>query len=810
MQTILQDLRFAMRQFRRAPGFAFTIIFTLALGIGSATAVFSVIDAALLRPLPFANQDRLVVPDTTAREGYTQPWSWLSYVDARQQLKTFASFAGYSDFTKINLESPSGPVSLTAVKGTDNFFDVLGVRPILGRTFVPGEDQDGKDAVAVLSYEVWQTQFGGRKDVLGQVARLDGVPYSIIGVMPSGFRFPLSDRKAIYTPIHANPRWKANRGSHWMRTIGLLNPGVSTKQAQADFASVLNNLGRAYPNTDEGRTVRIIPLAKEVTGTTQGPLETNLFAVLSLLAIACVNVAGLLLARGVKREKEMALRAAVGAARTRIVRQVLTESLVLSLSGLLGGMLLAWLLLTAMRTFLVDALQRGTEVQLNFNVLGAALVLSIITSLLASLAPAIRLSGTDPNRALRAGGSAGTGRAQHRLRSSFVIAQVGLSLVLLIISGILLRNLQALLKTDLGFDADAILSTSINLSPGNYDGRDPLLAFYQPLLERVQHLPGVQGAGIISTLPISSYGVNSDVHITGQPPYPPSAEMLAESRLVSAGYYDAMGIRLVSGRMLSPSLDQPHPAGSMVVNEAFKRKFFSAGGDPIGAHIDDSDKTDEKTGIVGMTTNIRQNLNSKPLAEMDYLVDSVEPKDRLGLMNNMSLVVRTSGDPKLLIPSLRNAMHQIDPTVPFNMPETMTEVVRESLVFERMENWLFGIFAAFALTLALVGLYGLTSHEVELRTRDIGIRMALGSTRAQILGQILRRVALLMAGGVALGWALAYPISRMHASVVEIHTHDTALLFAITLALVFFGLAASILPARRAASTDPMQALRTE
>jgi len=811
MTSLLQDLRFAFRQFRRSPGFALTIVVTLALGIGSATAVFSVIDAALLRPLPFANHDRLVFPDTTAREGYSQPWSWLSYVDARPQLKTFEALAGYSDFTKINLESPSGPVSLPAVKGTDNFFDVFGVRPILGRTFLPGEDQDGKDDIAVLSYELWQTHFAGQKNVIGQVVRLDGVPYTIIGVMPSGFRFPLSQRNAIYTPLHANPSWKKFRGSHWMRTVGLLKPGVTRDQAQADFAGVLANLGRAYPNTDSGRTVKIVPLATQVTGKTDGPLKTLLLAVLSLLAIACVNVAGLLLARGVKREREIALRAAVGAARVRLIRQVLTESLVLSIAGLAGGILLAALLLAAMRTFLVDAIQRGTDVHLNLPVLAAALAAALLTSLLASLAPAIRLSGTDPNRALRAGGSAGTGIGQHRLRAAFVITQVALSLVLLVVSGLLLRNLQALLKTNLGFNPDTILATSIGLSPGNYEGRDPLLAFYQPLLERVSHLPGVQGAGIISDLPIQSYGVNSDVHITGQPPYPPSAEMLAENRAVSIGYFDAMGINLDSGRMLSPSIDTPHPAGTVVVNEAFKRKFFSSGGDPVGAHMDDSDKTEEKTAIVGVVTDVRQNLSVPPLAEMDFLVDEIEPKDRLTLLTNMALVIRSDSDPQMLIAPLRDAIHQIDPTVPFKTPETMTQIVSETLVFERMENWLFGIFAGFALLLALVGLYGLTSHEVELRTRDIGIRMALGSTRGQVLRQVVQRVALLMAGGIAFGWLLTLALRKVLASVVEFHAaHDASLLLALTITLGLFGIAASLLPARRAATIDPMQALRTE
>jgi putative ABC transport system permease protein len=313
--SMMQDLRYSLRQLRRSPGFAAIVVLTLSLGIGAAAAVFSVIDAVLLRPLPFAHQERLVFPDTTARAGYTQPWSYPSYVDARVQLKTFEALAGYTDYLKINLEGPSGPVSLNSVRGTDNFFNVFGAKPILGRTYLPGEDQPGRDNVVVLSYEVWQTQFGGQTNAVGKVVRLDGAPYTVIGVMPAGFRFPLSARNAVYKPLNPDPAWKTNRKSHWMRAVGLLKAGVSREQAQADFARMLADLGRAYPDSDAGRTVSMVPLHAQVSGTAGGPLKTLVFAVLALLAIACVNVAGLLLARGVKREREIALRAAVGAGR---------------------------------------------------------------------------------------------------------------------------------------------------------------------------------------------------------------------------------------------------------------------------------------------------------------------------------------------------------------------------------------------------------------------------------------------------------------------------------------------------------------
>src|SRR5271168_1494584 len=281
MHQLVQDVRFSLRQLSRSPGFSVIVILTLSLGIGAAAAVFSVIDAVLLRPLPSAHQERLVFPDTTSAQAYSQPPSYLSYLDTRAQLKTFDALAGYSSFNKINLEGPSGPVSLNAVKGTDNFFNVFGVKPILGRTYLAGEDQPGRDDIAVLSYEVWETQFGGQANVVGKVVRLDGAPYTVIGVMPAGFRFPLSIRNAIYTPLHPDPRWKASRGTHWLQTVGLLKAGVSREQAQADFAQVLANIGRAYPATDAGRTVSIIPLHVRVSGKTGGPLKTLILAVLA-------------------------------------------------------------------------------------------------------------------------------------------------------------------------------------------------------------------------------------------------------------------------------------------------------------------------------------------------------------------------------------------------------------------------------------------------------------------------------------------------------------------------------------------------
>ena len=806
MQTLLQDIRFALRQLLRAPAFAIVAIVTLALSIGLATAVFSVLDATIIRPLPYHNPDEIVRLVTYSPQGYTQPASWPQYLDWRNQISTLSAIAGYES-SSANLESGSGASPVRAIYTTDSFFDIFGVPPVLGRTFRPGEDQSGHNDVVILSYELWQQSFGGRLDVIGSTLKVDGIPNIVVGVMPAGFRFPLTASNALYRPFHLAQSLINGRGSHILPIIGRLKPGVTSLQAQADIQHVFDNLGRTYPD-EAGRRIKLITVAEMSLGSSAAPLRVLTLAVFGVLVIGCVNIAGLLLARGLRRQRELGLRSAVGAGRGRLVRQMLTESAVLSLAGSACGILLAAILLRILRQLLIHSLARGADVQLNLPVLIATIFIALLTGLGAGALPALQSSRTSPYLALRSGGGAGFSRRQNHLRFGLITLQISIALGLIVCSGLLLRNLGNLRNTDLGFSPEHLLTDDIFLSPAEYQGRSMLTNFYGPLLERVSSIPGVTSAGITNLLPVQDSGFNSDIHIVGKPPTPDNKAYLAENRVITPGTLETYGAHLLQGRMLDPSLDRSDVSLSSVVNETFVNKFFSPGENPVGRQIDWSGT---HVNIVGVTSDLRQDLTQPTLAEMDIPADQIPSAYSTDILTHMTLVIRTTGDPILITSAVRRAMYATDPTVPFRAPLTMKQVITETLTFERLESWLFGIFASLAVVLSLVGIYGMVHLEVELRTRDIGVRMALGSTRGRIFRQILIRVGSLMLGGIILGWALTLGLQKVLQSVIEIHpAHNAVLLAALTVTFIIIGMAASLLPAWRAATIDPIRALRSE
>ena len=806
MHLLLTDLRYALRQLRRSPGFALTAVFTLSLTVGLAATVFSVFDALLVRPLPYSQPDRIVVPVPRSPSGYTQPASSPEYRFWRENNRSFTALAGFSMQT-MNLRGPQGPAAIHAVHSTDNFFTALGVQPMMGRTFLPNEDAHGRNDVAVLSYALWRKNFSGRKDVIGSKIELDGRPMTVIGVMPASFRYPLQWSDVAYAPFRTAADLEASSGTHWMSTLGRLKPGVSLDSAQADMTRVLAAYARVIPDS-KGRRMQLVSISEYVLGRTGGLVKVLALAVIAVLALGCVNIAGLMLVRGLRRERELVLRVALGASRTQLAKQLFGEIAVLALAGTVGGSFAAWALLHAIRVLLVASLDRGSDIELSASVLLASLCAALLTLLVAGLLPMRQLLSVGPAQALRSGGAgSGTSRAQRRLGSMFIGTQMALAMVLLLTSGLLLRALSTLRLTDLGFRADHLLVEDVNLSPGTIKGQDILHTFYEPLLAQLRAIPGVQSAAIINMLPVAGYGINSDIHIVGQPPAPPSEERLAEYRLLSPDYHGAMGTRLLQGRLLDESLDTPTSQAVLVVNEAFVKKFLAAGEDPIGKHLD----VDGKPEIVGVVSNQRQDLFSPPLAETDYPISQLPLAQRTDYLQEMQLVVHTSVDPLTLAEPLRKIMQTLDPGLPFRPAETMADIVGEALVLERMESWLFGVFAALSVLLAALGLYGLIAQQVEAGRRDIGVRMAVGAQRWQVVSHVLGRVAAVSLAGLASGLLLALAFHRVIASLLTVHTTHEALFTALlAIGMELLALLACAGPARRAATVDPVQVLRSE
>jgi len=810
LQQFGRDLHFAFRQLRKSPGFALTAILTLALGIGATAAMFSVIDAVVLRPLPYRDVERIVSIQTSSPSGYVQPPSWAGYLDMRRLNATFDAFAGWVDYWGMTLKVGDRTQYLNVVQGTDNFFDVFGVRPLLGRTYLPGEDRLGKNNITVLSYEVWRTSFNGDRSIVGQVIHLDGAPYVVIGVMPAGFRFPYGKADLVYIPMHVRPNFEGDYRAHWLQTIGRMKPGVSLQQADADLAHVMNEIGRMQPNSDAGRTSTLVPITTALHGTSElSEIGLLLSAVSAVLLIACANVAALLLARGIAREREMALRIAIGAARGRLVNQLLVENSILGGLGAAVGILFAAGLLAAMKVFLAHAFMRGANIHLNFEVIAVALSVGVLSSVGAGLVPAWRAARSDPNRALKSGVATGASRSQNRLRSGFVVAQVALSLILLLFTGILLRTLQRMLHADMGFATDHRLMLSLNIPSGDYKGRDYVKELMMPLEARAQAIPGVTAAGFIDQGPLFGYGSGSSMQIVGHPPDAPDRERNSETRMVTPGYYAALGLPILQGRNFGTQ-DTPDGQPVAIVNEAWVKEFLTEKEDPLAQAFKQQDG--HNLAIVGVVANARQDAMEIARPEIDFPASRFTVKDQKNAGSlSVSMYVRTVLPPLSVVPQLREALHEVAPAVAFQTPETMDEILNEALVTNRMEGWLFGLFACIAVLLAAVGIHGLLMQEMVSRTRDIGLRMALGSTRIGIARMMFVRIAILLGIGLGSGVAMTLLLRRAVASVVLMEPgRDGAVVAALVALLAAIGLLAALGPIRRAASTDPMRALRTE
>ena len=807
METFLQDMRYALRTLLKRPAFTVIVVLALALGIGANTAIFSVVNAILLRPLPYKNPDRIVmVWMDNHKLGVDQDWhSYPNYSDYRDQSSTFEDVAAFND-RSFNLTGTGDPVRVVGAWTTANLFQVLGVDPILGRAFSGEEETPGKDLVAVLSYGLWQRRFGSDPNVIGQPISLNGVDRTIVGVMPPTFRFPEKTTE-LWIPLAAGPQLKQARGSFWLKAVGRLKPGVTLQQARADMGAIASHLVEQFPGIMANYGVNLVPLHEQVTGNVRTALLVLLAAVAFVLLIACANVANLLLARAASREREIAIRTALGASRRRIVQQLLTESALLGLLGGVVGLILAIWGLDALKALSPATIPRLDQIGVDGRVLGFTFAMSLLTGFIFGLVPALQASKPDLNETLKEGGRGATGGARgRRIRGSLVVSEIALSLVLLIGAGLLIKSFIHLQRFDLGFNPNNLLTMRVQLPGSKYRENKQVVNFFDQLLPRMESVPGVQGVGGISEMFLTDTPNSTGFTIEGRPVQSAADSIEVPIDSVTTNYFQAMGIPLLKGRVFDER-DQIDAPLVVIINKTFAEQFFT-GEDPIGKRFmygqPDGANPPWMT-IVGVVGDMRRTGFDRAVRPETFLPEKQQPDNRL------TLVARTAGDPASFAGALRDAVWSVDKDQAVYDIKTMDSTLAEMTSQRRFNMLLLGLFAAVALVLASVGIYGVMSYSVAQRTHEIGIRIALGADRRDVLRLIVGQAMGLALVGIGAGLVAAFSLTRLMASLLYgVSATDPAIFTMIAVILTGVALGASFIPARRALKVDPMIALRYE
>ncbi|HSL22075.1 MAG TPA: ABC transporter permease [Vicinamibacterales bacterium] len=798
------DLKLAARALTRNPGFAAAALVTLALGIGATTAIFTIVHALLLSPLPYKDPDRLMIvwerniprnrPDNVVSPG--------NYLHWRERTRTFDQLAGISPNFRGTLSGAGAePEELPLQYVSANFFPLLDVKPAMGRWFREEEDRSPRTAM-MISHRLWQLRFGGDRGVVNRTVRLNGEPMTIVGVMPEGFSFLFRDID-VWVPLGLPASARTPRG-RWMIVLGHLRPGVTVAQAQADMDAIHAALRQEFPDFNTGWATTVVPLNEQLTGKLRPALLILLAAVACVLLIACANVANLLLARGTVRRRELAIRAALGAARGRIVRQLLTESILLSLAGGALGLLLAWWGVAALKTVVaatIPLFPRLDEIGVDPVVLGFTVLLSAATGVLFGLAPAFMVSRTDLQESLREGGRSGSAR-EGLARSAFIVAQVALALVLLAGAGLLIRSFARLMGVDPGFAADRAMTAKVSVSGDRYKDEARVKQFFNELFDGLGRAPGVRAAGGVSFLPMNGMAAATGFSIEGREPPPLGQGHVCEVRVVAGDYFGAMRIPLMAGRTFTRR-EQTEKANVVLVNETLAKQYFPDGA--IGQRIVVSWNTSEPDEIIGVVGDVRTNdLETAARATIYW------PQGRFSYPWTTA-VVRTDGDPSAAAPLIREQVRAVDPGVPVADVRPLAEVVSRSVAQRRLTMVLLATFAGVALMLAAVGIYGVMSYLVAQRTREIGVRMALGARGADVLRMVLGRALGLAVIGVALGIVAAWAVTRsMTPLLYQTEPGDPFILAAVAGVLIVAALVASYLPGRLATRVDPLVALRAE
>lgn len=812
MQTILQDARFALRTLAKSRGFTLTAILTLALGIGATSAVFSVVNGVLLRPFPFADPERQVVvweymPQHPLKYMFSSPpdfADWRTQTDVLEQVAAFRP-------TDLNRTDGARPERIQGANVTGNLFATLGVAPALGRVLQPDDDKPGAPPVAVLSFGYWQVNFGAARDVLGRSITLNGEPHQIVGVMPREFKFPVpfgltravpAPPAEIWVPFRMNYE-AGQRGAHFLFTIGRLREGVSLRQAEAAMMALATRIGEREASHREN-SIRLFGLREQVVSGVSGAVYTLFGAVGFVLLIACANVANMQLARATARVREISLRAALGADRSHIVRMLLVESTLLSLLGGVAGLLLAEGLVRVVVALGPASIPRLGEVSLDWQATTFAFGVAVLVGILFGLVPALQASRVSLVDALKEGGRTGSAGGGARLRQALVVAEVALSLVLLVSAGLLLRGFASLQQMNFGFHKSQVLTAGITLPQRDYSNLEQRSQFFDRLLTDLSSQPGVEAAGAVMALPLATNPQGTGLEIEGRPA--PEQEINIAFALVTPGYLAAMRIPIASGRDFTPN-DRAGQPPVVIINEALARQFFP-GENPVGQRIRLGNAGQTSLEIVGVSGNVRHNL-----AEFAGVRPMVwRPLAQVPWAPPMSLVVRSrTQDPAALVSTVRSRVAQLDPTLPLSNLRTMDDVFYTALAEPRFSTAVLGLFASLALVLAAVGVYGVLAYSISRRTQEMAIRVALGAQRGDVLRLVLGEGMKMTLVGAAIGLAGAFGVTRLlESQLYGVSTLDPLPFIGTTLVLGLAALLACYIPARRAARVDPIEALRHE
>ena len=807
VEHLSKDIRYAIRGLVKRPGFTVIAILTLALGIGANTAIFSVVNVVLLKPLAFKDPDRLaVIWEDAAFAGFPKNTpAPANYVDWKNQNRSFEDMAALAG-TSFNLTGDGDPERVAAQSVNYNFFPLLGVQPVLGRSFAADEDKPGANKVALLSYELWQSRYGGSTDVVNRSIDLNGTKYTVVGVMPAGFQF-LNKEVRLWVPLALDQDELANRGGHYLEVVGRLKPGVSIEQAQADISTVMGNVAREHPDeTFNGKLGAVVmSLRDQLVGDSRRPLMVLLVAVAFVLLIACANVAGLLLARAVSRKREIALRVALGASRARVIRQLLTESLILAISGGGIGAALAWWSFSFLQKLVPESLSLSTSVQIDLKVLFFALAVSVATGVVFGLVPAIQSAKVDLNETLKQSSTRTT--SSGKLRSSMIVFEVALSIVLLVGAGLLIQTLYRLFNQYSALQPEQVLTMRTVLPRAKYEELAKRKQFYDQVLARVEHLPGVEAAGFTTSVPLVWKGGTSGFYPEGLTNPIQGMSYDACHRQVSPNYLQTMHIPLHEGRYFTPQ-DDENSMLVAIINETMARQYWP--GQPVlGRRFSFDEEHPKWIEIVGVVGDVRQMGLDEPVKAEMYLPYKQVPDHPWFIPRD--LTIRTAGDPYSLVSSVRQAIREVDPDQPISNVATMSELLGEEAAQRRLAMIMLAAFSILALLLASIGIYGLLAYFVTQHTNEIGVRLALGATPNRILLMVLRRGMGLTVLGVVIGIFASFGLTRLMSSLLfEVKAVDPMTFLIVPIVLGVTALLACLIPARRAMKVDPLVALRYE